>query len=238
MHATIQKKMDVILNYLQPEEKVFVVGCGNCAEKCKSGGPEETEEMAQRLKDKGVHVVGYSSTPSGVGLCGLPGVRTMLKEENADETLAADSFLVLACGQGIHTVIDATDGGAVHPGCDTIFGGETLKPGIIREYCSLCGECVTEFTAGICPMTLCSKQLLNGPCGGAKDGKCEVDREKDCGWLLIYQRLEKAGKIYLMEAYYEPKNYAKWNRPRSLTVKDKEATFKSLAGEHTVSRED
>ena len=87
-------------------------------------------------------------------------------------------------------------------------------------------------------MTLCSKQLLNGPCGGAKDGKCEVDREKDCGWLLIYQRLEKAGKIYLMEAYYEPKNYAKWSRPRSLMVKDKEATFKSLAGEHTVSRED
>jgi ferredoxin len=238
MHATIQKKMDVILSYLKPEEKVFVVGCGNCAEKCKSGGPAETEEMAQRLKKKGVKVVGFSSTPSGVGLCGLPMCRQMLREENKTETDAADSFLVMACGQGLHTVIDATDGGAVHPGCDTIFGGETEKPGFIGEYCSLCGECVTEFTAGICPMTLCSKELLNGPCGGAKDGKCEVDREKDCGWHLIYERLKDSGKLHLFEAYYEPKNYAKWSRPRRLIVSEKEATFKSLAGEHTVSRED
>lgn len=238
MHATIQKKIDVILNYLQPEEKVFVVGCGNCAEKCKSGGLAEAQEMADRLKNKGVSVVGYSSTPTGVGLCGLPGVKTMLNEEHAATVESADSFLVLACGQGVHTVIDATDGASVYPGCDTIFGGETIKPGVIKEYCSLCGDCVTAFTAGLCPMTLCSKQLMNGPCGGAKDGKCEVDRDKDCGWLLIYQRLEKEGKLDLMEAYYEPKNYAKWSRARSLTVKENEATFTSLAGEHTVSRVD
>lgn len=87
-------------------------------------------------------------------------------------------------------------------------------------------------------MTLCSKMLLNGPCGGAKNGKCEVDREKDCGWHLIYERLKDAEKLYLLEAYYEPKNFAKWGRPRSLIVKGTEATFKSLAGEHTVSRED
>jgi ferredoxin len=238
MHATIQKKMDDILTYLEPEEKVFVVGCGNCADKCKSGGPAETEEMAQRLKKKGVNVIGYSSTPAGVGLCSLPMCRKMIKEENADETSAADSFLVLACGQGIHTVIDATDGGAVHPGCDTIFGGETEQPGIVKEYCSLCGECVTAYTAGLCPMTLCSKMLLNGPCGGAKYGKCEVDKDKDCGWHLIYVRLKEAGKLHLLEAYYEPKNFAKWGRARSLTVNGNEATFKSLAGEHTVSRED
>ena len=131
MHATIQKKMDVILSYLKPEEKVFVVGCGNCAEKCKSGGPAEAEEMAQRLKKKGANVIGYSFTPSGVSLCSLPMCRKMIKEENKDETDAADSFLALACGQGIHTVIDAADGGAVHPGCDTIFGGETEQAGIV-----------------------------------------------------------------------------------------------------------
>jgi ferredoxin len=238
MHATIQKKMDVILGYLSPGEKVFVVGCGNCAEKCKSGGPAETEEMAGRLKKKGVEVVGYASTPSAVSLCKLSVCRKMLTEEHKKEAEAADSFLVLACGQGVHTVIDATDGGMVHVGCDTIFGGETEKEEFIREYCSLCGECLIEYTGGLCPLTLCSKGLLNGPCGGAKDGKCEVDREKDCGWELIYQRLKKIGRLDLLDKYQEPKNYARWSRPRSLEMKGKEATFISLAGKHTVSRED
>jgi hypothetical protein len=238
MHATIQKKMDVILSYLAPKEKVYVVGCGNCAEKCKSGGPAETEEMAERLKKKGVDVVGFSSTPSGVSLCKLAACRKMLREEHGDEAGAADSFLVLACGQGIHTVLDATEGGAVHPGCDTIFGGETEKEGFIREYCSLCGDCVVEFTGGLCPVTLCSKGLLNGPCGGAREGKCEVDRKKDCGWHLIYNRLKDTGKLHLMDVYYEPKNYAKWSKPRSLTVEGTEATFTSQAGEHMVSRKD
>lgn len=238
MHATIQKKIDVMLSYLEEGEKVFVVGCGNCAEKCKSGGPLETEEMAGRLRKKGVTVVGFASTASGVSLCKLSACLKMLREEHKDESDAADSFLVLACGQGIHTVIDAMDGGMVHPGCDTIFGGETERDEFIREYCQLCGECVVEFTGGLCPLTLCSKGLLNGPCGGAREGKCEVDREKDCGWHLIYERLKSLGKLHFLEAYYEPKNYAKSGPPRSLTLKGMEATFRSLADEHTVSRED
>ena len=238
MHATIQKKLEDIMGHFEPDEKVFVVGCGNCAEKCKSGGPAETEEMARRVKDKGVQVVGYASTPSGKGLCALPMCREMLMEEHKEETDSADSFLVLACGQGVHTVIDATEGGNVRPGCDTIFGGETHQPGVVKEYCSLCGDCVTAYTAGLCPMTLCSKMLLNGPCGGAKEGKCEVDPDKDCGWQLIYKRLKDTGKLNLLEAYYEPKNYAKWSRARSLKVDGVEATFKSLAGEHRISRAD
>jgi hypothetical protein len=94
----------------------------------------------------------------------------VLQQEYADPVAKADSFLVLGCGQGVHTVIDATEGGMVHPGCDTIFGGETVSAENIEEYCSLCGECIIEFTGGLCPMTLCSKQLLNGPCGGAEKG--------------------------------------------------------------------
>jgi len=238
MHATIQKKLDVILGCLKPGEGVFVVGCGNCAEKCKSGGPAETEEMAARLKAKGIDVVGFASTPSGVSLCKLAACRKMLREEHAKETGAAGAFLVLACGQGIHTVIDATEGGIVHVGCDTIFGGETEKESFIREYCSLCGDCIVEFTGGLCPMTLCSKGLLNGPCGGARGGKCEVDREKDCGWHLIYERLRAAGKLEMMERYQEPKNYARWSRPRSLELEGTTATFASLAGKHVVSRKD
>jgi len=238
VHATIQKPIDEITGYLRPGEKVFVVGCGNCAAKCHSGGAPETEEMAERLKKKGVEVAGWACTDSGVSLCKLAIVKKMLNETYQTETEKADSFLILACGQGIHTVMDATEGGMVHPGCDTIFGGETVTDDFITEYCSLCGECIVEYTGGLCPVTLCAKSLLNGPCGGSKDGKCEVDRTRDCGWQLIYDRLKELGRLEEMDKYQTPKNNSRWSRPRSLTMVESGATFKSLAGELSISRKD
>jgi ferredoxin len=238
MHATIQKPIDDIIGQLKAGEKVFVVGCGNCAAKCHSGGEPETQEMAERLKKKGVNVAGWACTASGVSLCKLAIVKKMLNEEHKDETDQADSFLILSCGQGIHTVMDATDGGAVHPGCDTIFGGETVDDNFITEYCSLCGDCIVENTGGLCPVTLCAKSLLNGPCGGARDGKCEVDRNRDCGWQLIYDRLSALGRLEDMAVYRDPKNNSRWSRPRSLTIGDGETTFKSLSGERKVSSRD
>jgi hypothetical protein len=238
MHATIQKPLDEITSFFQPNERVFVVGCGNCAAKCHSGGEPETREMAERLKKMGVNVSGWACTDSGVSLCKLAIVKKMLNEAHKSETEQTDSFLILACGQGIHTVMDATDGGKVHAGCDTIFGGETVDDNFITEYCSLCGECIVENTGGLCPVTLCAKSLLNGPCGGAKDGKCEVDRDRDCGWQLIYDRLNKLGRLSEMAIYRTPKNNSRWSRPRSLTIGDGEATFKSLAGERKVASRD
>ena len=234
MHATIQKPLDEITGHLQKDERVFVVGCGNCASKCHSGGEVESREMAERLKKAGVKVSGWACTGSGVSLCKLAVTKKMLNEEHKAETDLTDSFLVLACGQGTHTVMDATDGGQIHPGCDTVFGGETLTDNQINEYCSLCGECIIEATGGLCPVTSCAKGLLNGPCGGAKNGKCEVDPERDCGWQLIYERLHKLGRLENMAAYQPPKNNSRWSRPRSLALGDHEATFKSLAGKRKI----
>lgn len=235
MHATIQKPIDEIIEYLRSGERVFVVGCGNCAEKCHSGGEVETREMAERLAQQGVKISGWACTDSGVSLCKLAVTKRMLAEDHKAETEQTDSYLILACGQGIHTVMDATEGEAVHPGCDTIFGGETVNEDLITEYCSLCGECIVEQTGGLCPVTLCAKSLLNGPCGGAKNGKCEVDPERDCGWQLIYDRLELLGQLEDMEVYRPPKNNSRWSRPRSLSLGDKEATFNSLAGSRKIS---
>jgi hypothetical protein len=235
VHATIQKPIDEIIGYISPEEKVLVVGCGNCAAKCHSGGEAETREMAERLKKRGVKVAGWACTDSGVSLCKLAIVKKLLNETHQAETEQADSFIILACGQGIHTVMDATEGGMVHPGCDTIFGGETVTDDFITEFCSLCGECIVENTGGLCPVTLCAKSLLNGPCGGAIDGKCEVDRNRDCGWQLIYDRLRELGRLDRMGKYITPKNNSRWSRPRSLSIGDGEATFKSLSGECKVA---
>ncbi len=239
MHATIQKPIGEIVKHIQPGEKVFVVGCNNCAWKCYSGGEDETKMMAKRLEKRGIEVAGYTVPgPQGMSLCKLDHTRKVLMEEHAAEVKNADSFLVLGCGQGVHTVIDATDGGMVHPGCDTVFGGETVSSTDIEEYCSLCGECIIEFTGGLCPMTLCAKQLLNGPCGGAENGHCEVDPERNCGWIMIYERLQKLGRLDLLEPYQPAKNNSKWSRPRSLKVSPTEATFSSIAGKITVSNQD
>jgi hypothetical protein len=235
VHATIQKSLDEIISYLKPQERVFVVGCGNCAAKCHSGGEQESKEMAERLRSRGINVAGWACTDNGVSLCKLAVTRKMLNEDHLAEVEKTDSFLILACGQGIHTVMDATDGGNVHAGCDTIFGGETVDDNFITEYCSLCGECIVEYTGGLCPVTLCAKSLLNGPCGGAKDGKCEVDRTRDCGWQLIYDRLRALGRLDEMGEYVPPKNNSRWSRPRSLSIGDGEATFRSLSGDSTVS---
>jgi len=218
MHATIQKPFEEILAMIGEGEKVFVVGCSNCAAKCKSGGEPETRQMADRLAERGATVTGWAVPPNGGSTCKLSSTKELLNVTHKDETTAADSFLILACGQGIHTVIDATDGGDVHPGCDTIFGGETVTDDFITEYCSLCGECIVEHTGGLCPVTLCAKGLLNGPCGGASDGKCEVSKDRDCGWQLIFDRLKALGKLDRMYEYRPPKDYAKFGRPRSLTL--------------------
>jgi hypothetical protein len=239
MHATIQKPIQEIVSHIRPGEKVFIVGCNNCAWKCHSGGEAETKAMAGRLSARGVHVVGYTVPgPQGMSLCKLDHTQKVLTQDYKDQAQQADSFLVLGCGQGVHTVIDATNGGMVHPGCDTIFGGETVSATDIEEFCSLCGECIIEFTGGLCPLTLCAKQLLNGPCGGTENGMCEVDKQRPCGWVLIYERLKKLDRLELLEPYQPPKNYARWSRPRTLKVSETEATFCSQAGTITVSNQD
>ncbi len=239
MHATIQKPIGEIAGHIRTHEKIFVVGCNNCAWKCHSGGEDETAKMAERLERRGIKVVGYTVPgPQGMSLCKLSHTRKVLNEDYGDQVRQADAFLVLGCGQGVHTVIDATNGGMVHPGCDTIFGGETVSDTDIEEYCALCGECVIEFTGGLCPMTLCSKQLLNGPCGGAENGACEVDPERPCGWIMIYERLKKMDRLDLLAPFQPPKNNARRSRPRTLKVSATEATFTSAAGAVTISNQD
>ena len=237
MHATIQKPLEEILGMFEDGEKVFVFGCSNCAAKCKSGGEPETREMARALAEKGVEVTGWAVPPDGKSTCVLSLTSQILNEDHKEQTAAADSFLVLACGQGVHTVIDATEGAIVHPGCDTIFGGETVNPEFITEYCSLCGECIADRTGGLCPLTLCAKGLLNGPCGGASEGKCEVFKDRDCGWQLIYERLQKIGRTDSMYEYVPPKSHIKWTKPRSIDLSDGRAEFSFANTTHVIPRE-
>ena len=142
-------------------------------------------------------------------------------KENAGDIEKADCILVMSCAFGVQTVGLYTDK-PVYPALDTLFIGKEDTPGHFAEICLQCGECVLGQYAGICPMTQCAKGLLNGPCGGSKDGKCEQDPNNDCAWVLIYDRLKKLGKLDEIKDFIPPKNYGKMNRQRHVKVATEE----------------
>jgi hypothetical protein len=123
----------------------------------------------------------------------------------------------LACGIGVQFLSELYEGTYVMPGVNTRFLGSNEGEGMWQERCRACGECVLAQTGGVCPITICAKGLLNGPCGGTNDGKCEVDKDKDCAWTLIYQRLEKLGKLDNIRSIFPPKNYQTQTTPARMT---------------------
>jgi ferredoxin len=210
-----QKPLQEILDSLKDYRQVFLVGCGECATTCKTGGKDELVKMQQELESAGKVVLG-SCIPDA------PCIASQIKTElakNMKLLRQADAVLVLACGLGTQSVKDNDRLGlAVLPACNTSFGALMDAQGNFLEKCSLCGECVLAQTQGICPLTLCAKGLLNGPCGGMNKGKCEVDSEKDCAWVLIYKELEKKNKLADFKKIKGPKDFKKTTRPRKLVM--------------------
>lgn len=210
-----QKEFKDILRFLGDEKKVFIVGCGECAATCKTGGEPEVLAMKEALEKEGKIVTGWVIPEA-------PCVASQIKialAKNKKALNEADSILVLACGLGIQSVKENDrQEKLVHPGCDTLFMGALDKDGVFLERCSACGECVLEETGGICPITRCPKEMLNGPCGGTNKGKCEVDKDNDCAWTLIYNELKKIGKLDLMKKIQPPKDYSKAGKPKKLII--------------------
>ena len=125
----------------------------------------------------------------------------------------------MACGLGIQSVKEnMRSEKPIHVGCDTLFMGAIDSTGVFLEKCSACGDCVIELTGLICPITRCPKSLLNGPCGGQDKGKCEVDKDRDCAWILIYNELKKQNRLDLLKEIRPPKDHSKTGKPRQLTV--------------------
>ena len=215
MIITEQKPFGKIIDSLRGNTKVFLVGCGECATTCKTGGQEALSKIQKELEAKGITVLG-TCIPNA------PCVASQIKIELAKNTLTlreTGAILVFACGLGVQSVKDNDRLGLlVLPGCNTIFGAVMDAEGNFYEKCSMCGECVLDLTGGICPVTLCPKGLLNGPCGGMAKGKCEVDKDKDCAWVLIYKELEKRKKLDTLKKVQAPKDFKKTLKPHKLTL--------------------
>jgi ferredoxin len=203
---------------------VFIMGCGQCATVANTGGEAEVRATAKRLESEGYAVAGWSV---GDVACHAGGQRLESRKHH-DEIEAADAVLVLACGAGVQTMADAVDK-PVTPGLESVFLGNVVRHGVFEERCQMCGECVLDRTAGICPVTTCPKGLLNGPCGGMWDGKCEVLRDRECTHVLIRRRLAAQGRS-AKAAPLPPKDYSKKLKPGSVNLRADRAAARHSDG--------
>ncbi len=191
MIASSKKPFEEVLRLLDSSAKVFIVGCGDCATQCQTGGDTEVAEMKAELEQAGKTVTG-TVVPDVA--CNVLDTARLLRK-HAAEVAAADAILVLSCGTGVQAVADSQETKPVFPGLNSLFSAITARKGQIYERCVCCSDCVVGDYAGICPVARCPKGQLHGPCGGYDDGKCEVDREQDCVWALIFERAEKTGQL-------------------------------------------
>lgn len=208
MIITKQKPIEDIIEMVQGHKHLFFVGCGQCSTQCQTGGEWEIEELERILAEEGHVSVG--STVVYAPCHELDTKRHIRK--NKERVAKADAVLVMSCGAGVQSTVDATDL-PVYPTNDSLFLGNSHRHMNFEEKCSTCGECVIQYTGGICPVTRCPKGLLNGPCGGTNDGQCEVDSDKPCAWTLIYERLESLGQLDNFRRIAPPKNYNAITRP-------------------------
>lgn len=203
MIVTVRKDFSEILRGTKSKKRVYIIGCAGCATLCQTGGDKETRELRASLTEHGKEVVGRS-------VLDVPCDERVVKLELAKkpQILKSDILLVMACGAGIQAIRNLVSL-PILPVLDSVFLGTIERIGVFKEYCSICGDCMIEGMDNLCPITRCAKGLLNGPCGGAADGKCEIDPEMDCVWDLIYKILKEKGELKRLKDYRSPRNHGK-----------------------------
>jgi len=194
-------------------KRVFIMGCGECATVANTGGEKEVLAAKARLEQDGFEITGWSV---GDVACHSAGQRLEVRKHSG-QVSASDVVLVLACGAGVQTTADATDK-PVTPGLESVFLGNVVRHGVFEERCQMCGDCVLDRTAGICPVTTCPKGLLNGPCGGMWDGMCDVLLDWECTHVRIRRRLAEQGRAAKTEPL-PPKDYSKKLKPGRLNLR-------------------
>ena len=204
MIITRQKKFNDILCAIK-DGPVFIIGCSECATMCHTGGEEEVLTLKTEIEKKNIKVTGWVILEPA---CHFLNDKRLLKNHN-NEVEKAKKIIVLACGNGVQTVSQIIDTADIISGTDTLFLGEIKRLNDFQKMCSLCGECIQEEFGSYCPISRCPKQMLNGPCGGSINGKCEINSELECIWDIIYSDLKKKGQLERLKEIKKPKNWSK-----------------------------
>ena len=200
-----QKALQTLADMIEKHRRVLLVGCATCVAECAAGGEREVSElgpalrMALRLRGKDTEVL-ERTVERQCELEFVDGIAAVTEE--------CDAVLAASCGIGIQTVAERFQPKPVYPALDTTFLGVRERPGVWSERCAACGECILDRTGGICPIIRCSKSLLNGPCGGSNNGKCEIGNDVDCGWAMIVERMRAMGRLDELEVYQPPKGWS------------------------------
>lgn len=185
-----RKPMDEIISYIEPYNRILLIGCNECVTVCAAGGRKEVAMLSSALQ--------LASMKQGKTL----GVTEMTLERQCDpeyvETLApqidgVDAIVSMACGCGVQEIARRYKNIRVFPALNTKFMGASERPGVWAERCQGCGDCLLGLTGGICPIARCSKKLFNGPCGGSGNGKCEISSDVECAWHLIWDKMKELG---------------------------------------------
>lgn len=187
-----KKPLEEIIELIKDYERILVAGCNECVTVCEAGGRKEVEVLASALRlyflKQGREATISEVTPE----------RQCDPEYLAELSDLVDNHQVvlsLACGVGCQFMAEQYPSKPVYPGVNTMFMGGKEQRGLWTERCQGCGSCILALTGGICPVSRCAKRVLNGPCGGSTDGKCEISKETDCAWQLIINRLKALGRL-------------------------------------------
>ena len=214
MIITQKKPIEELMAMLGDAKKIAIIGCGSCATACATGGEKEVGELKAYLEANGRTVV---ATAMSDYCCMNLTTKSKVKGFAA---AGAEAVVCMASGDGTQVVANNVPV-PVYPANNTMFLGEAVKFGLFEKACHLCGNCVLGTTGGICPITRCAKSLVNGPYGGQKNGKCEVNPENDCAWIKIYKRLEQIGQLDKLGQTRSDKGYQDVAYPRTINIRGK-----------------
>lgn len=199
-----RKNVPELLSIVEMHRKVLLLGCGTCVTVCLAGGQREVGiiasalRMAARLKKLPLEVEELTIERQ---------CDNVFLEQAAEATQQADAVLSLGCGAGVQALAERFTGKPVYAGLDTAFIGILEERGVWAEKCAACGACVLHLYGGICPVTRCAKHMLNGPCSGSREDRCEVHPGRPCAWQLIYKRLKDIGQLDRLKEIKSPKNW-------------------------------
>ena len=201
-----RKPMEEIIGYVNPYSRILLVGCNECVTVCAAGGRKEVGVLSSALQMIFMKE-GRTLEVKEITL------ERQCDPEYVEELIPhidqAEAILSMACGCGVQEIARRFPDKLVFPTVNTKFMGASERQGIWAERCQGCGDCLLGLTGGICPIARCSKQIMNGPCGGSTSGKCEISPDVDCAWHLIWERLKSLG----LEDTYEDIVAAKDWRP-------------------------
>ncbi|MBN2041110.1 MAG: methylenetetrahydrofolate reductase C-terminal domain-containing protein [Spirochaetes bacterium] len=197
-----RKPLEEIYNMVKGYSSILSVGCGGCTSVCLAGGMRETILLNKELSD-------CFMKEGGKAVFSVVVTERQCNEEYtgdiSDLVSECDCMISMACGVGAQLLAETYESKPVFPGLNTMFVGKDLDVGLYQQNCRTCGDCKLGYTGGICPITCCSKSLLNGPCGGTcLDGSCEVSRDIPCAWNKIYERLKAQNRLDNILNIHEP----------------------------------